>query len=90
MFLMLVDLDRPEFRHVLFRGETRVSAISEGDDSDRDQNDPENAGRSHEGADLHPAASRDQINDQDDDSDDEDQVDQPTADMADETEEPEN
>jgi hypothetical protein len=86
---MLVDLDRTEFRHVLFRGETRVPAISECDDPDRDQNDPEDAGWSHEIGALHAASSRNQINDQDDDSNDEDQVDQSTADMADETEEPE-
>jgi hypothetical protein len=87
---MFVNLNRPEFRHVLFRGETGVPAIGERDDPNRDQNDPENAGWLHETEGLNPAASRNQIDNQDDDGDDEDQVDQPAADMADEAEEPEN
>jgi hypothetical protein len=90
MLPLLVDLDRTEFRHVLFRGETRVASVGEQDDPDRDQNDPKDSSGPHGDAGLKRTASRNQIDDQDDDSNDQEQVDKPASDMADETEEPEN
>jgi hypothetical protein len=90
MFPFLVDLKRTELRHILFRGEARIASVSEQDDPDRDQNDPENSTGSHGNGGLKRTASRDQIDDQDDESDDQEQVDKAAADMADETEEPEN
>jgi hypothetical protein len=90
MFLLLVNFERAEFRHVLFRSEARVPSIGEQDDPDRDQNDPEHTGWFHETGRLKRTASRNQIDDQDDDSDDQEQVDERAAEMADETEEPEN
>ena len=47
MFLVVVDLDRAQLRHVFFRGVANITAVSEGDDPDRDQNDPENSGGLH-------------------------------------------
>ena len=89
MFLMLVDLKRAKFRHVLFRGETGVAPVGESDDPDRDQDDPENSSGFMETG-LYSAASRNQIDDQDDDGNDEDQVNKRAAEIPDKTEEPEN
>lgn len=47
MFLLLVDLERAELRHVFSRGVTRVTAVGQGDDPDSDQNEPDDAGRFH-------------------------------------------
>ena len=68
MFLVLVDLDWTKLRHVFLRGEVRITPVSEGDDPNRDQKDPENPGRLHV-ASLNAASTGDQINDQDDDGD---------------------
>jgi len=88
MFLVFVNLDRTELRHVFFRGVTNVTAIREGDHPDRDQNDPENSGGLHAALERTPAC--DQIHDQDDQRDHQHEVNQ-AADVEDgEAEQPQN
>jgi hypothetical protein len=62
MFLVLVDLDRTQLRDVFFRGVTDVPTVSERDDPDRDQDDPEDScglhvqDRARENAGLRPGS----------------------------------
>ena len=47
MFFVLVDLERAQFRHILFGGETGVTPVGQHDDANNNENDPENPGGFH-------------------------------------------
>jgi hypothetical protein len=88
MFFPLVELEWPQFRHILFGSEHRVTTIRHHDDTDYDKDDPDNSSRFHEILKRPPPG--DQVNDQDDDRDDKQQMNERATKMTDEAKQPKN